>query len=510
MDTIVVFVHGWSVSHTDTYGQLPARLAKDAAGQGLSIKVKEIHLGRYISFHDEVRVKDIARAFETAVADQLGTLMTTGRRFVCITHSTGGPVIREWWHRYYQEVGTPTCPMSHLVMLAPANYGSALALLGKGKLSRLSSWFNGVEPGQGVLDWLALGSIPAWELNQAWITSKAKHIGPKGVYPFVITGQSIDRKLYDNLNTYTGELGSDGVVRAAAANLQGRYLRLVQQAPVEKLHPKTKKKTGKYHAPALVLDAEHVATDTPFRIVPKRSHSGKAMGIMRSVRSNPGASQKNQPTVDAILSCIKVQSKDDYKALVKVFKQATEEVQADEQLEVVKGMLWGSTDFIHDRYAMVAFRVTDHEGYPVTDFDLTITAGPNDDPNHLPKGFFADRQLNPKNRNTVTYYFNHSTMTGCKAVIDVNDGNREARPALTGTQALGFKIVARPDEGFAHYMECSIAASAEVMKGVLEANQTTMVDIVLRRVVGEETFRLDKGIRPSSFKNTKPGKPLAD
>jgi hypothetical protein len=37
-----------------------------------------------------------------------------------------------------------------------------------------------------------------------------------------------------------------------------------------------------------------------------------------------------------------------------------------------------------------------------------------------------------------------------------------------------------------------------------------MVDIVLRRVVGEETFRLDKGIRPNNFKKTKPGKPLAD
>ena len=68
MDTIVVFVHGWSVTHTNTYGQLPARLANEGGQRGLTIKTREIHLGRYISFHDEVRVKDIARAFETAVA----------------------------------------------------------------------------------------------------------------------------------------------------------------------------------------------------------------------------------------------------------------------------------------------------------------------------------------------------------------------------------------------------------------------------------------------------------
>jgi hypothetical protein len=102
---------------------------------------------------------------------------------------------------------------------------------------------------QGVLDWLALGSDEAWDLNTEWIASRGKHIGPKGVFPFVISGQQIDRKHYDNLNSYTGELGSDGVVRVASANLQANHVRLEQQQPVEKLHPKTRKRTGEYHAP---------------------------------------------------------------------------------------------------------------------------------------------------------------------------------------------------------------------------------------------------------------------
>ena len=42
----------------------------------------------------------------------------------------------------------------------------------------------------------------------------------------MVIGQTIDRKLYDNLNTYTGESGSDGVVRVAAANLNSAYVRL--------------------------------------------------------------------------------------------------------------------------------------------------------------------------------------------------------------------------------------------------------------------------------------------
>jgi len=158
----------------------------------------------------------------------------------------------------------------------------------------------------------------------------------------------------------------------------------------------------------------------------------------------------------------------------------------------------------------VIFRVTDQEGYPVTDFDLILTAGDKSSPNHLPKGFFMDRQKNPNHHNTVTYYFNHSAMTSCPAVLDKNDDNRVVRPALEGTRTLGFQIKPRPTEGFAHYVEGEIKASTQVFDAILKPNATTMVDIVLRRVVGEETCRLDKGIQSHSFKKAKPGKPLED
>src|ERR1041385_9088357 len=121
MELTVVFVHGWSVTNLDTYGQLPLRLQNEAVKYGFEIKVTDIFLGQYVSFNDDVRLEDVSRAFNTAVATQLGALVAGGRRFVCITHSTGGPTIRDWVNRYYKNV---QCPMSHLVMLAPANYGS--------------------------------------------------------------------------------------------------------------------------------------------------------------------------------------------------------------------------------------------------------------------------------------------------------------------------------------------------------------------------------------------------
>jgi hypothetical protein len=43
---VVVFVHGWSVTSTDTYGGLPVRLRNEARARGLAVQVEEIFLGR--------------------------------------------------------------------------------------------------------------------------------------------------------------------------------------------------------------------------------------------------------------------------------------------------------------------------------------------------------------------------------------------------------------------------------------------------------------------------------
>ena len=46
----VIFVHGWSVTHTETYGEMPARLLAEARHAGIGLNVRHIFLGRYISF----------------------------------------------------------------------------------------------------------------------------------------------------------------------------------------------------------------------------------------------------------------------------------------------------------------------------------------------------------------------------------------------------------------------------------------------------------------------------
>lgn len=479
----VVFVHGWSVTHTNTYGALPTRLVSEAAAHGISLSVQHIFLGKYVSFHDEVRVPDLALAMEYALQD--AGLNTPDKRFYCVTHSTGGPVVRAWYDRYYRD--KTGSPMSHLVMLAPANFGSALAALGKARVGRIKAWFDNIEPGQGVLDWLSLGSREALALNTAWLEHGNEQIGPKKMFPFVLTGQCIDRKLYDNLNSYTGELGSDGVVRAAAAHLNATWLRLKQGG-----EPDSKKFTK------LMQDGEILhGPDVPFRIISGVSHSGKQMGIMRSVSDTKGGS--GQEVIDAILRCFSVSTAAQYKKLSADFAQETDTVQTLERVEKEQRLLLGTRTFYRDRHAQVIFRVRDSEGEPVADFDLLLTAGDASNPNHLPEGFFRDRQAN--SAGVFTYFLNYDVLAGCPAI----PGERDALP---GIDKLGLEIHPRPTEGFVHFRKSRVAASAELLQTIVKPNQTTIVDITLTRVVHEGAFRFEKTTEESSFKNVRPGREL--
>lgn len=497
----LVFVHGWSVTSMDTYGELPLGLREEGKKNGLEFDIREIFLGRYISFHDEVRLHDIARAFEVAVREQLAEIVAQGRRFVCITHSTGGPVIRDWWHTYYKEKGG--CPMSHLIMLAPANHGSALAQIGKARLGRLKSWFSGTEPGQGVLDWLELGSREGWELNLDWVRQTETAIGPQGIFPFVLTGQTIDRKLYDNLNTYTGETGSDGVVRAASASINTRYVQLTQP-------PVTKDRQGRPVPKEFTFSDINTAPKTAFRLIRGKSHSGEEMGIMRSVKKDPGSwmlDAGGRDTVESILACLRVQTKKDYSGLIAAFEQENDLIWKEELLEKERELMVFRRYFIRDRFSMVVFRVRDHEGRPVSDFDLILTAGDNDDPNHFPEGFCQDRQRNRLNPETITFFFNYDVLNGSGPV---KDGTKVVRPAIEPTTKLGLQVIPRPDNGFVRYLPCRITASSKMFSKVLFPHATTLVDIVLQRLVDKEVFRVEEmdpegALLGKSFKNLVPG-----
>ncbi len=454
----LLFVHGWSVTHTDTYGDLPAALC-NAAGDDLGLDVTHAHLGRYISFHDEVTVPDIARAFEQARRDLVGD-----GEFSCITHSTGGPVIREWLYRYYRGArGLRKPPLRHLIMLAPANHGSALAQLGKQRVGRLKAWWAGVEPGQGVLDWLELGSRGQRELNQAWLDFDPP---AKSLYPVVITGEGIDKKLYDHLNSYTGEAGSDGVVRVAAANMNYRHITLQQDITLPAYGYTDGDQQRQAHP--LVADAQGLRTSPPcaFEVLPKCSHSGEKMGIMRSVGADDDT---GRPVVRAVLDALAVRTADDYAILTQEMRNRTALVQT------------------RSTYAQVVVRVSDDQGRELTDYDLYLLAGEECQPDRLPKGFFVDKQKNRVNRNQLTYYLNASRMTKTR------DGK------------LGFRVVARPSAGFVHYSPAEFRSAELRVDDLIRGNETLLLDVVLKRHVDVNSFRFCTATDPrDGFQATQP------
>lgn len=448
----LAFVHGWSVTDTDTYGWLPQALVQTKP-QGLDIEVRHIHLSKYISFHDEVTLEDISRAFEKARLEVMGN-----GPFSCITHSTGGPVIRLWADLFYGAGKLDKLPLKHLVMLAPANHGSALAQLGKGRLSRINSWFQGVEPGEKVLNWLELGSKGQTALNESCIKYKPS---AKGFFPFVLTGQDIDKNFYDYLNPYLKEKGSDGVVRACAANMNYRQVRL-RQDPGDVLNKKTR--TSRL---TIINSSLKSSPQTPFGVLPGTSHSGKKMGIMYSVKHD---NVQNKPVVKLILECLKVKNALGYNAVAKSFSALTKFTQG-------KG----------SRFSMLVFCIEDDRGNPVEDFDMFLLGGEKYHPGLLPSGFFMDKQRNRVSPNHLTYYVDADKMR------QVQDGR------------LGIRIVARPDSGFSYYTPAEFRSDGLPLNKLIVPNQTVIVKIELKRHVDKNVFRLVPLKSPrGSFSKTKP------
>lgn len=496
--TRVVFVHGWSVTSHEVYGGLPQHLA--AVDERLDIQ--HVYLGQYISFRDEVRVSDIALAMEAAVRRELKPLLEEGERFICITHSTGAPVVREWWQRQYVDQGeSQACPMSHLIMLAPANFGSALARLGKSTVGRIKAWKNGIQRGTGVLEWLELGSDSSIALNRAWLEHGEQAIETGTLFPFVLSGQGIDRMFYDQVNYYTGESGSDGVVRLASANCNATWVTLKQA------RDDTDRTTGE-----LRVEESARCVRTAFRVIRGAAHSGEDMGIMASVPADPTGSAPE--VVECIRRCIGVETPGQYQRLCEAFDEESLEVQREERIEREDRVFLSTRYFIHDRYAQVIFRLFDHHGHAVDDFDVLFTAGVQADalsPNYLPEGFAVDRQRNSKLPNALTYYLNHDLLVrGSDEVADPKRKGKILRAAVEPPALLGLTIRARPDSGFVHYVEASLNADSTALSEALRANETTVVDIQLSRGIHEGLFRLRPAdaIDDPSFKDEPPGDEL--
>jgi hypothetical protein len=250
------------------------------------------------------------------------------------------------------------------------------------------------------------------------------------------------------------------VVRACAANLNFNYICLEQQGP--KLVLKKKTRTAR----------------TAFGILPGRSHSGEKIGILRSVPAEDPDPAHPHPTVEWVLKCLAVTDGAGYNQVCDQLESLTALTQSQERVEEITKTI-GATRYVTDRHTMVTLKLNDDRRECLRDYDLILTAGPDNSPDELPDGFFKDRQRNSVTTGHLTYYLNHDKMSAAGS--------------------LGFRILARPDSGLAHYTAAELHADVSHIDTLLRPNETTLIEVTLTRSVDSNVFRMTSRLDPASF-----------
>ena len=287
----VAILHGWSDTSKSF---LPMRQYLIANGYS----PVDIQLADYISLDDDVRIEDVAKRMQVVVSAKIesGELIPP---FDLIVHSTGGLVAREWIVTNFPD--GMRCPVKRLIMLAPANFGSKLASMGQSMLGRvLKGWNNWFQTGEEMLLALELGSPYLWKLAQRDLIARPGEdpIGPYGpgkVWPFVIVGS---RSYSDGLKQIVGEHGSDGTVRACAANMNtvGLTIDFTAQDGSVSVSSWGDRSGG---------------TKFPIAILPDRDHGS----ITRPDLTGSSAPDQPDQLSKAILRALKCETENDYQAI---------------------------------------------------------------------------------------------------------------------------------------------------------------------------------------------------
>lgn len=245
----IVIIHGWS-DHGSSFRPLA-----EALRQRLGAAVSEINLAEWESTNDQVTYDDLITQMDKAWT--AAGLSREPYAVDVIVHSTGGLVIRDWLLRNFGKppasagsagsaapagnpTGRPTAdnqdpdaaklearlaapaaaapPVKHLVMLAPANFGSPLAHKGTSLIGRVVKGWNAGEMfqvGALVLKGLELGSTYTWNLAQS------DRFGGIAFYDAgkILTTVLVGNEGYSGVAAAANEPGSDGTVRVSTANM---------------------------------------------------------------------------------------------------------------------------------------------------------------------------------------------------------------------------------------------------------------------------------------------------
>lgn len=437
----VVILHGYS-DNSKSFEPL-ARFLKSHGFQ-----VVDLWLADYLSMYDELTIEDLGQAMGTAL--DAHKIPRSPKSFDLIAHSTGGLVVRSYLAHYFY--GHPEkCPIEHLVLLAPANFGSPLAALGKSMLGRLFkgwSWDHLFQTGTRILQALELASPISWELaRKDLFDPKNPLFKVKNLYTTVLIGT----EAYDGLRELAHENGSDGTVRVSTANLNARYLRLNFEGEDSM---KLEEIPGQYDPIAF----------------------GVLYGFNHGTIVNPEKQTAEQsPLGELILESLAITSKSQYRDHLEKLKKITAET-------FQKGKMNKNSEHYHE-YQNLSVRVYDQYKEMIPDYFLEFFEENND-----PKDKVM-RQIQSEILEKVRLYSGNGSYRSL--LFDITD-LREKILKPGHEIDMSIAVAAKSERiSYRNPKEYLTLASPKNEKFIVP-NGTLFLDICVERIQAPEVFKLKK------------------
>lgn len=388
-----IILHGWSDNSSSFAGF--AKWLQTEHG----IPAINIFLGDYLSMNDEVTLFDLGYAFDRAL--QKAGISQERHSFNAIVHSTGGLVVRKYLRQKCLDHQTgrrdaKSTPIQHLCMLAPANFGSPLATLGKSILGRVFKgwkWDGFGESGQKILDALELASPYSFDLaTDDLFDPEFPIFDPQNTLTTVMVGT----KAYPGaLKSTMHEDGSDGTVRVATANLQASYFKIDFKEPDK----------------------------VPEFVEVPRNVGELALAVFH--RNHGSVTQPDDPTQhteweSTLVSALTI-APSDYPGHVQRCQSLTDQTFAE-------GINGQNSEWYH-RFQHVVFRVHDQHGAPINDFMIEFYQEPKDRKNRVFKEIntkaLAKITKNQRAANHRSFFFDLTELDGylnspAKPVVDMS------------------------------------------------------------------------------------------
>ena len=433
-----------------------------------------IFLLNYDSLDDESTFEDFADKL-----DEDCQKLFNGERIDVACHSTGALVARAWLRLHYRRqrdagVKAPTSPVEHLLMFAPANFGSDLARLGQSFLGKFrSTFFNSnhqredfMESGRIVLQGLEPASPFQWSLSGDDLHGDGYFnvaLGEgKVCFPFVFAAGRAYGGLQGRLIPARGKAGTDGTVRICGTSLNTRKCVVDFARPVVR--------------PAWVKERKFSVI--PFAIFGEFTH-GSIVDAEKAFKTGVNSAG------GLALEAAKAKSLAEYTALAGRFDEALKQKHTG------------------DDYQQFFFRVFDDVGFTISDYYVDFYVV-------LPSGEIDGKLTAEFDKEFESEFTRHSADSSCRVLLlNVTNLRKYLQKVRQARARLVFDIAAKSPNPQVNYLPgyAVVFDGAGTAPGgeptFLYPNTTTLVEIILNRVESDKVLHL------LNHDLTKPPLPLA-